>query len=176
MRCPYCHKDRDKVIDTRQLKDAAVIRRRRQCKVCGKRFTTYERLEEMPLMVIKANNQREPFNRDKLREGIMRACEKRPISLETIEKIVSEIEYELRDYLMEVKSNVIGEKVLEKLKKIDDVAYIRFASVYRKFPDTTTFMRELEKIQNSENKKLVKKRSKSKPRSSMKGVGKPRTA
>jgi len=146
MRCPYCHKDRDKVIDTRQIKDAAVVRRRRQCKACGKRFTTYERLEEIPLMVIKANNRREPFNRDKLREGIMRACEKRPISSETIEKILSEIEYELRDYLMEVKSSVIGEKVLEKLRKIDDVAYIRFASVYRKFPDTATFMRELEKV------------------------------
>lgn len=157
MRCPYCKKDKDHVIDTRQVENAAVIRRRRQCKTCGKRFTTYERLEEMPLMVIKANNQREPFNRDKLREGIMRACEKRPISLGTIEKIVSEIEYELRDYLMEVKSNVIGEKVLEKLKKIDDVAYIRFASVYRKFPDTTTFLRELEKIQNPENKTKKKK-------------------
>lgn len=148
MRCPYCRKDRDEVIDTRQIKDAAIIRRRRQCKACGKRFTTYERLEEIPLMVIKANNQREPFNRDKLREGIMRACEKRPISLETIEKIVSEIEYELRDYLMEVKSHIIGEKVLEKLRKIDDVAYIRFASVYRKFPDLATFFCELEKIQN----------------------------
>ncbi|HCJ67059.1 MAG TPA: transcriptional regulator NrdR [Elusimicrobia bacterium] len=159
MRCPYCRKDRDEVIDTRQIKDAAIIRRRRQCKVCGKRFTTYERLEEMPLMVIKANNQREPFNRDKLREGIMRACEKRPISLETIEKIVSEIEYELRDYLMEAKSNIIGEKVLEKLRKIDDVAYIRFASVYRKFPDITTFFRELEKIQNPKEVTISKRKT-----------------
>lgn len=163
MRCPYCRKERDKVIDTRQIKDAAVIRRRRQCKNCGKRFTTYERLEEMPLMVIKANNQREPFSRDKLQEGIMRACEKRPISLETIEKIVSEIEYELRDYLMEVKSSVIGEKALEKLKKIDDVAYIRFASVYRKFPDTTTFLRELEKIQDVGQEEKEKKINKKKP-------------
>lgn len=151
MKCPYCGSLDDKVIDSRPLDGSSVIRRRRQCFSCSKRFTTYERLEIVPLMILKSNNLREPFSRDKLRLGIMHACEKRPITTDTIEKIVSEIEYELQDYVMEVKSNTIGDKVLQRLKDIDEVAYIRFASVYRNFNDLDSFRQEL--------KKLKKKRS-----------------
>lgn len=149
MKCPFCSSSDDKVIDSRPLNDSTVIRRRRQCFSCGKRFTTYERLESVPLMVIKSDNRREVFDRNKLREGILRACEKRPISAEKIEKIVSEIEYELQNYVMEVKSNVLGEKVLKHLKELDDIAYIRFASVYRQFDDVEAFRRELKKLKTS---------------------------
>lgn len=146
MRCPFCHQLEARVIDSRPLDSTSVIRRRRQCVECQKRFTTYERVEAMPLMVMKSDQRREPFLRDKLREGILRACEKRPISSDQIEKIVSEIEYELQDYVMEVPSRVIGEKVLKKLFLMDPVAYVRFASVYRQFQDIDTFLRELKKL------------------------------
>ena len=146
MKCPFCKRDSDKVIDSRPLEEASVIRRRRKCLKCERRFTTYERLEQIPLIVIKNDKRRESFNRDKLREGIIRACEKRPISIEIIENIVNEIEYELRDYVMEVKSRVIGEKVLKKLKALDEVAYVRFASVYRKFKSTSAFIHELQTL------------------------------
>src|SRR5438105_985395 len=146
MKCPYCGHEEDRVLDSRPLEGASIIRRRRECQSCHKRFTTYERLESMPLMVIKSDDRREPFNREKLREGLVRACEKRPIGADAIERIVSEIEYELQDYVMQVPSRVIGEKVLRKLKELDPVAYVRFASVYRQFQDAEAFLRELEKL------------------------------
>lgn len=152
MRCPFCKEDNDKVIDSRPLEEAAEIRRRRECLNCGKRFTTYEKLEEIPLIIIKNDKRRESFNRNKLREGIIRACEKRPISVEVIENMVNEIEYELRDYVMEVKSKVIGEKVLKKLKILDEVAYVRFASVYRKFKSANAFIHELQVLKRLQKK------------------------
>ena len=135
------------------------------CKVCHKRFTTHERLEEMPITVVKSDARREPYDRAKLREGILRACEKRPISIDTIDQIVAEVEYELKDYVMEIPSKVIGEKVLNKLHKIDPVAYVRFASVYRNFSDVDSFLAEIKrlKIQGARSgrpkpfKELVKK-------------------
>ena len=152
MRCPLCNHSDDSVIDSRPLESASVIRRRRICKKCHKRFTTYERLEEMPLMVVKSDNRREPYDRAKLRSGILRACEKRPISIDTIDLIVSEVEYELRDYVMEMPSRVIGEKVLEKLHGIDEVAYIRFASVYRNFSDIDSFLTEIHRLKEKDKK------------------------
>ena len=156
MKCPFCGSSEDKVIDSRPLDASTVIRRRRQCFSCGKRFTTYERLESMPLVVIKSDNRTEVFDRNKLREGIQRACEKRPISIDKIEKIVSEIEYDLQDYVMEVKSSIIGDKVLNHLRDIDDIAYIRFASVYRQFEDVETFRRELSKLKSHTKKNIPK--------------------
>jgi len=128
------------------MDQASVIRRRRECLECHKRYTTYERLEEMSLMVVKSDQRREPFNRQKVREGIIRACEKRPISSDAVEKIVNEVEYELQDYVMEVPSRIIGEKVLKKLWDLDLIAYIRFASVYQQFDDIDRFMDELKKL------------------------------
>lgn len=146
MRCPFCNSNKDQVIDSRPFDHSSSIRRRRECSECHKRYTTYERLEETVLMVVKSDQRREEFNRQKLWEGIARACEKRPVSTETIEKIVSEVEHDLQDYVMEVPSKAIGEKILEKLWDIDLVAYIRFASVYRQFADIDTFMEELKKL------------------------------
>jgi len=152
MKCPYCGHEEDRVLDSRPLEGASIIRRRRECQGCQKRFTTYERLESVPLMVIKSDERREPFNREKLREGILRACEKRPIGPDVIERLLAEIEYELQDYVMQVPSRVIGEKALKKLKELDPVAYIRFASVYRQFRDVDAFLNELEKIKKEEIK------------------------
>lgn len=149
MRCPFCSHSDDAVLDSRPIDAASVVRRRRLCKKCHKRFTTYERLEEMPLMVVKSDNRREPYDRNKLREGILRACEKRPISIDTIDLIVAEVEYALKDYVMEITSRVIGEKVLEKLHKIDVVAYVRFASVYRNFSDVDSFLSEILRLKSS---------------------------
>ena len=146
MRCPFCSNSDDAVIDSRPIDRADTIRRRRMCKACGKRFTTYERLEEMPLMVVKSDNRREPFDRNKLRRGIMSACEKRPISIDTIDQMVDEVEYELKDFVMEIPSRMIGEKVLKKLHVIDQVAYVRFASVYRNFSDIDSFLSEIKKL------------------------------
>src|SRR3989339_421007 len=146
MRCPFCNSFEDQVIDSRPMDQASVIRRRRECLECHKRYTTYERLEEMSLMVVKSDQRREPFNRQKGREGIIRACEKRPISSDAVEKIVNEVEYELQDYVMEVPSRIIGEKVLKKLWDLDLIAYIRFASVYQQFDDIDRFMDELKKL------------------------------
>ncbi|MGA2090628.1 MAG: transcriptional regulator NrdR [Endomicrobiales bacterium] len=146
MKCPFCGGVGDKVIDTRPNDLSSLIRRRRQCGECKKRYTTYERVEETPLMVVKSDNRREPFSPKKLQAGISRACQKRPISMDAVEKIVSEVEHELQDYLMEVPSRVIGQKVLKKLWDVDLVAYIRFASVYRQFADIDTFMEELKKL------------------------------
>lgn len=146
MKCPFCGNSDGRVVDSRPVEGSSVVRRRRECLACKKRFTTFERIESMPLMVIKKDKRLEVFDRDKLQEGILRACQKRPISLDTVEKIVSEIEEELQDYIMEVPSKVIGEVVLKKLRKLDEVAYVRFASVYRQFSDIDTFLKELKKL------------------------------
>jgi transcriptional repressor NrdR len=134
------------VIDSRPQENSSAVRRRRECLDCHKRFTTYERLDESPLMVVKSDQRRETFDRKKLWEGIARACEKRPISSDTIDKIADEVEYELQEYVMEVPSKAIGEKVLKRLWDVDLVAYIRFASVYRQFGDIDMFMEELKKL------------------------------
>lgn len=155
MRCPFCNSPNDSVLDSRPVDFASVIRRRRVCKSCQKRFTTYERLEEMPLMVLKSDNRREPFDRNKLREGILRACEKSPISIDTIDLIVSEVEYELKDYVMEVPSREIGERILKKLYAIDQVAYVRFASVYRNFSDIDSFLLEIRKLKRLNKKPSI---------------------
>ena len=150
MKCPYCGCEESKVIDSRPTDDGERIRRRRECLKCGKRFTTYEMVESFPLMVIKRDETREPFNREKLRSGIMRACEKRPVSVGSIDKIVDSIERKLqKSFDREVPSNVIGEYAMEMLKETDEVAYVLFASVYRQFKDINTFMEELRKLINS---------------------------
>lgn len=152
MKCPHCGHTEDRVVDSRPADSGSLIRRRRECNACQKRFTTYERLESMPLTVIKSDDRRESIDLSKLREGIVRACEKRPISSDTIEKLVSEIEDELQEeYLLEVPSRVIGEKVLEKLQHLDSVAYVRFASVYKQFADVDTFMKELKKLKRRQH-------------------------
>lgn len=144
MICPFCGTVRTRVVDKREISAGAVTRRRRECLECGKRFTTYERMESLDLYIIKKDGRREPYDRQKLRMGLLRACEKRPISQETIKKITDRIEDELRRLKsIEVKSQIIGEKVMRELKKLDKVAYIRFASVYREFADVTDFQREL---------------------------------
>ncbi|WP_300278247.1 transcriptional regulator NrdR [Peptacetobacter sp.] len=146
MQCPFCGFRESKVVDSRHT-DANTIRRRRECEECKKRFTTYENIEMTPIMVIKKDETRELFERNKVKKGIMKACEKRPVSIEDIEKLVSEVEYKInRKYLGEVESNVIGEMVMDGLKDLDEVAYIRFASVYRQFKDINTFVNELKNI------------------------------
>ena len=147
MKCPFCGYAESKVLDTRSCDDGSKIRRRRECLSCAKRFTSYETIELVPIMVIKRDNTREQFDRNKLMNGILRACQKRPVSVETVQKIVDEIEYALQNKLVsEVTSTEIGELTMEKLKAIDDVAYVRFASVYRQFGDLNTFMKELKKL------------------------------
>lgn len=147
MRCPYCGYNEDKVIDSRETQDATSVRRRRECLNCGRRYTTYEYVEKTPLMVIKKDGRREAFQREKILNGLLRACHKRPISVETLEKVVSEIEKEIqKKFDREVESRYIGELVMEKLSQLDDVAYVRFASVYRQFKDINQFLRELREI------------------------------
>lgn len=148
MKCPYCDNIDTKVIDSRPTEDGHAIRRRRGCDKCGRRFTTYEKVEESILMVIKSDGKRrEAFDRDKLFRGIARACEKRPVSAETMENIVNSVERELNNLMVkEIDSKRIGELVMEELKKVDEVAYIRFASVYRQFTDVNTFITEVEKL------------------------------
>ncbi len=153
MICPFCRKENDRVVDSRPLERTAVIRRRRECIECHRRFTTYERLEEMPRMVIKQSGSREPYDRHKLRKGILRACEKRPISSEDIERIVSDIDLKLQEYLIEIPSQKIGEMALEHLLEVDPVAYVRFASVYRKFNSIDVFFRELKRLKAGYSKK-----------------------
>ena len=148
MKCPYCSHQDDKVIDSRPTDDGATIRRRRECAKCLKRFTTYEKVEILPLMVIKKDNAREVFNRNKIRAGLIKACEKRPVSVDAMEGLIDELESHLSNTLeREVTSEKIGELLMEKLKKLDQVAYVRFASVYREFEDVSTFMEEIQKIQ-----------------------------
>ncbi|MGI6413832.1 MAG: transcriptional regulator NrdR [Syntrophomonadaceae bacterium] len=150
MRCPYCQEFESRVVDSRSSEEGNSIRRRRECEKCKRRFTTYERIEERPFVVIKKGGTREPFNREKLLSGINRACEKRPVSPEIIENLVAGIERELRDkYDREVSSRDIGEKVMDKLQKVDEVAYIRFASVYRQFTDLNSFIKTIELMKKS---------------------------
>lgn len=147
MKCPFCGFEESKVIDSRPTDEGQRIRRRRECLDCGKRFTTYEIIESLPIIVIKKDKSREAFNRDKLMTGLLRACEKRPVSIDTLDNMIDEIETVLQNSLdREVSSEKIGELVMEKLKMIDEVAYVRFASVYRQFKDINTFMRELSKL------------------------------
>lgn len=150
MRCPYCGELESKVIDTRSAEDCEKIRRRRECLSCHKRFTTYEIVETVPLVVVKKDKSREVFNRQKLMSGMLRACEKRPVSYEMLEKAVDNIEQTLYStYDREVTSIAVGELAMQQLKKIDEVAYVRFASVYRQFSDLNTFMDELKNLLNS---------------------------
>ena len=147
MKCPFCSFEESKVIDSSPTDEGQRIRRRRECLSCGKRFTTYEIIESLPIIVIKKDKSRETFNRDKLMTGLLRACEKRPVSIDTLDNMIDEIETTLQNSLdREVSSEKIGQLVMEKLKKIDEVAYVRFASVYRQFKDINTFMRELNKL------------------------------
>ncbi len=147
MKCPFCAYEESRVIDSRPTDEGERIRRRRECLKCQKRFTTYEIIENLPVIVIKKDNSREPFNRDKVLGGLMRACEKRPVSIDMLEHIIDDIEANLQNSLdREVTSEKIGELVMDKLKEVDEVAYVRFASVYRQFKDIDTFMSELNKL------------------------------
>ncbi len=147
MKCPYCGYQESKVVDSRHSEDGASIRRRRECLACQKRFTTYETVESLPVVVVKKDNSREPFDRNKILRGMVRACEKRPVSMADIESAVTEIEQIVQNSLeREVNTGKIGELVMERLKPLDEVAYVRFASVYRQFKDINSFMHELTKI------------------------------
>jgi transcriptional repressor NrdR len=147
MNCPFCAYEESKVIDSRPTDEGQRIRRRRECLQCGKRFTTYEIIESLPIIVIKKDKSRETFNRNKIMNGLLRACEKRPVSIDMLDKVIDDIEIIIQNSLdREVTSEKIGELVMEKLKGIDEVAYVRFASVYRQFKDINTFMSELNKL------------------------------
>jgi transcriptional repressor NrdR len=147
MRCPSCHHHGTRVLDSRPVDEGRSIRRRRECEQCHYRFTTFERVEEMPLIVVKKEGTREEFSRDKILRGLIKACEKRPVALEELEKITQDIERELRNQgVAEVKSETIGEMVMERLSKVDEVAYVRFASVYRQFKDINVFIEELKEL------------------------------
>ena len=147
MKCPYCDYIESKVVDTRPTDEGQAIRRRRECIKCTKRFTTYEKIEEIPIIVVKKDGNRQSYDRNKLLNGIIKSCEKRPVSLEDIERIVNDIEKALSNSLeKEITSVEIGEMVMNELKDLDEVAYVRFASVYRQFKDVNSFMNELKKI------------------------------
>ena len=148
MRCPFCGYEESKVVNSRPTDDGERIRRRRECLQCQKRFTTYEVMETLPIIVVKKDGSRQSFDRDKLLRGLLRACEKRPVSLVDLERAANEIEYTIsNDMSQEVRSEKIGELAMEKLRELDEVAYVRFASVYRQFRDIDTFMEELRKLQ-----------------------------
>jgi len=147
MKCPYCEYQESKVVDSRPTDEGQAIRRRRECISCGKRFTTYEKIEELPIVVVKKDGNRQVYDRNKLMNGIIKACEKRPVSMSSIEQIVDDIEKTIFNSLEnEITSTQIGELVMNKLKDLDEVAYVRFASVYRQFKDVNSFMEELKKI------------------------------
>ena len=147
MKCPYCNHPDTRVIDSRPAEDGSAIRRRRSCDECGKRFTTYEKVETIPLIIIKKDNNREQYNRSKIERGIIRACYKRPVSAEAIQKAVERIEIKIFNLeAKEVSSTDVGEIVMDELKELDEVAYVRFASVYREFNDVNTFMDEIKKM------------------------------
>ena len=147
MKCPYCSCEDSKVVDSRPTDEGERIRRRRECFNCGKRFTTYEVIETTPIMIIKRDNSREPFSREKLENGLLRACEKRPISLDQIEEVIDKVESRIYSSMeREVPSKTVGEYTMEYLKSLDEVAYVRFASVYRQFKDIHSFMTELQKL------------------------------
>lgn len=147
MKCPFCSHAEDKVIDSRSSNEDRSVRRRRECMKCKKRFTTYEYIEEIPLMMIKKDGRREAFDRNKIISGIVKACEKRPVSMEKIEAVVDRVEKELqKNFDKEVKAQEVGELVMDHLHKLDEVAYVRFASVYRQFKDINQFMKELKDL------------------------------
>ena len=147
MQCPKCHHKNSKVVDSRQADDGRTIRRRRECENCGFRFTTFERIEETPLLVIKKNGTREEFNREKVLRGLVRSAEKRPVTMDQMEKIVDQVERKIRESgESEIPTNLIGEYVMEYLVDLDEIAYIRFASVYRQFKDMSVFLKELQDI------------------------------
>jgi len=147
MKCPYCAEIDNKVIDSRMSKDGNVIRRRRECLLCSRRFTTYEHIEEIPIMIVKKDGRREVFNRDKVRSGMNKACEKRNISVNLIEEFIDELERDLKETgEKEIPAREIGNRIMRKLHEIDDVAYVRFASVYREFKDVNDFMAELKTL------------------------------
>jgi len=153
MKCPYCGYPEDKVVDSRSSRENDSIRRRRECLRCQRRFTTYEHIEEIPLMVIKKNGQRQPFDRNKIMAGLLKACEKRPISAERVESILDTVERALlKRHNKEVPSWQIGELIMKKLHSVDQVAYVRFASVYREFKDVSEFMKELKDLVKKERK------------------------
>jgi transcriptional repressor NrdR len=157
LRCPYCNYPESRVVDSRPVEEGMTIRRRRECLQCEKRFTTYERLEQEPLIVIKKDGRREPFDRQKILNGLLKACEKRPLSFATLEQLVTSVEQAVRNRMEnEVPSTVIGELVMEQLKAVDEVAYVRFASVYRQFRDLDIFMEELENLLNARTKQKDK--------------------
>lgn len=144
MKCPFCKKENDRVIDSRTANEGYAVRRRRQCESCGRRYTTYEKIEEVPVLVVKKDNHREPYDRNKVLSGLIKACEKRPVSAETQENIVQQLEAMIDSkYEREVPSTEIGEFLMQKLYDTDQVAYVRFASVYRQFKDINHFMKEL---------------------------------
>lgn len=154
MKCPFCPRNDSKVIDSRLSKDGLIIRRRRECEGCGKRFTTYERVEEPLPVVVKKDGRRETFDRTKIASGIKKACEKRPVAVETIDSVVDRIErWALEQGEPEIPSNVIGERVMDELHALDEVAYVRFASVYRSFKDIGEFMTELSDLLGRDNKR-----------------------
>ena len=164
MRCPYCSSLDNKVVDSRMGKEGESIRRRRECLKCEGRFTTYERVEEVLPLVIKKDGRREPFDRLKILNGLKKACEKRPVSIEALETTVADIEKSLQDKgLKEIPSTVIGEEVMDNLHRLDEVAYVRFASVYRSFKDINEFMNELKDILSSKEMKAVKDAAAEKP-------------
>ena len=149
MKCPFCGDPSNRVIDSRLSKDGHVIRRRRECYICKRRFTTYEHIEEIPVMLIKKDGRREVFNREKVRSGMLKACEKRKISINIIEEFIDDIERDLRETgEKEIESRVIGNKIMDKLQELDGVAYVRFASVYREFKDVNDFVAELKTLLN----------------------------
>jgi transcriptional repressor NrdR len=153
MKCPYCDYKDSKVIDSRYTEEYTCIRRRRECLNCKERFTTYERLEDLPLMVVKRNGQRELFDRNKIKTGLLKACEKRPISQEQLDQLIDNVEKNLRNEMkQEVQSTEIGEMVMNYLKELDEVAYVRFASVYRQFTDLNIFIQELEHLLKERSK------------------------
>lgn len=153
MKCPYCGNVEDKVVDSRLAAEGNSIRRRRECLKCEHRFTTYEQIEENPLMVVKKDGRREPFERKKILAGLVKACEKRPISMENLEKLVDKMEFTIqKNYEKEVKSKEIGELAIKMLQELDEIAYVRFASVYRQFKDVGQFMKELKGLLDKEEK------------------------
>ncbi|MEW6201684.1 MAG: transcriptional regulator NrdR [bacterium] len=165
MKCPYCDSTKDRVIDSRTIRGGAATRRRRECLKCHKRFTSYEQIEQIELQVIKKNGRLEPYDRNKIWAGLKKACEKRPVSNDTLEAIIDKIENAICNGKTKVSTREIGEAVMKALSKLDEIAYVRFASVYRQFKDTSEFMEELKSLLTPENKdkKTKKKPKKTKP-------------
>ncbi|CAC9930816.1 Transcriptional repressor NrdR [Aedoeadaptatus coxii] len=154
MRCPYCHHLDSKVVDSRPTEEGASIRRRRECIACGRRFTTYEQIEVVPMTVKKKSGGIDVFDRNKILKGLIKSCEKRPVSLESMEAVVDDIEATLQSKMVkQITSDEIGEMILERLKDLDEVAYVRFASVYRRFQDIDSFLKELEELKKRDNEK-----------------------